>query len=157
MPGFKKRRIAHCSMPVVRSPLDLIANGGDIAYNESMAVLNIRNLPDEVHARLRVRAARAGRSMEAEARAILAEAVAESGGRRGLPALKAVVDRFYSDAEPAAVVDELIAERRCEAAEPSGRLADQLDDIALAIAALPVLDERSPEALIGYDEEGLPG
>ena len=44
-----------------------------------------------------------------------------------------------------------------EAAKPSGQLADQLDDIALAIAALPVLDERSPEALIGYDEEGLPG
>ena len=33
-----------------------------------MAVLNIRNLPDEVHAKLRVRAAKAGRSMEAEAR-----------------------------------------------------------------------------------------
>jgi plasmid stability protein len=37
-----------------------------------VAVLNIRNLPAEVHARLRVRAARGGRSMEAEARAILA-------------------------------------------------------------------------------------
>ena len=36
-----------------------------------MATLNIRNLPDEVHRRLRVRAAEHGRSMEAEARAIL--------------------------------------------------------------------------------------
>ena len=36
-----------------------------------MAILNIRNLPDEVHANLRVRAAKAGRSMEAEARTIL--------------------------------------------------------------------------------------
>ena len=36
-----------------------------------MAILNIRNLPDEAHANLRVRAAKAGRSMEAEARTIL--------------------------------------------------------------------------------------
>ena len=39
-----------------------------------MATLNIRNLPDEVHRRLRLRAAEHGRSMEAEARAILAAA-----------------------------------------------------------------------------------
>ena len=39
-----------------------------------MAILNIRRLSDDVHARLRVRAARAGRSMEAEAREILARA-----------------------------------------------------------------------------------
>jgi antitoxin FitA len=40
-----------------------------------MAVLTIRNLPDEVRTRLRVRASRNGRSMEAEARAIIAGAV----------------------------------------------------------------------------------
>jgi plasmid stability protein len=40
-----------------------------------MATLNIRRLPEDVHAKLRVRAAKAGRSMEAEARMILAEAV----------------------------------------------------------------------------------
>ena len=47
------------------------------AYNAGMAILNIRRLSDGVHARLRVRAARAGRSMEAEAREILARACAE--------------------------------------------------------------------------------
>ena len=41
-----------------------------------MAILNIRRLRDDVHARLRIRAARAGRSMEAEAREILARACA---------------------------------------------------------------------------------
>ena len=41
-----------------------------------MAILNIRQLPDPVHASLRVRAARNGRSMEAEARDILARACA---------------------------------------------------------------------------------
>lgn len=44
-------------------------------YIESMAVLTIRNLPDEIRNRLRVRASRNGRSMEAEARAIIAGAV----------------------------------------------------------------------------------
>ena len=40
-----------------------------------MAALNIRNLPDETHRALRVRAAHNGRSMEAEARVILEQAV----------------------------------------------------------------------------------
>lgn len=40
-----------------------------------MAVLTVRNLPDEVHRALRLRAAQHGRSTEAEIRAILAEAV----------------------------------------------------------------------------------
>jgi antitoxin FitA len=39
-----------------------------------MAILNIRKLPDHVHANLRVLAARNGRSMEAEARDILTQA-----------------------------------------------------------------------------------
>ncbi|MYF07277.1 MAG: plasmid stabilization protein, partial [Rhodospirillaceae bacterium] len=40
-----------------------------------MAMLTVRNLPDEVHRALRVRAALRGRSTEAEVRAILAETV----------------------------------------------------------------------------------
>lgn len=46
----------------------------------SMATLTIRNLPDEVHRALRVRAAQHGRSTEAEVREILALLV-QSGGR----------------------------------------------------------------------------
>lgn len=42
-----------------------------------MAALSIRGLDDDVRDRLRVRAARHGRSMEAEARAILVDAVNE--------------------------------------------------------------------------------
>ncbi len=38
-----------------------------------MATLTIRGLDEEVHARLRIRAAQHGRSMEAEVRAILTE------------------------------------------------------------------------------------
>lgn len=44
-----------------------------------MAVLTVRNLPDEVHRALRIRAARHGRSTEAEVRAILASAVQPEG------------------------------------------------------------------------------
>ncbi len=40
-----------------------------------MAMLTVRNLPDEVHRALRVQAARHGRSTEAEVREILAKAV----------------------------------------------------------------------------------
>jgi plasmid stability protein len=49
-----------------------------------VAALSIRDLDDGVRDRLRVRAAANGRSMEAEVRAILAEAVSEPGDPRGL-------------------------------------------------------------------------
>ncbi|MBQ0762089.1 FitA-like ribbon-helix-helix domain-containing protein [Marinobacter psychrophilus] len=44
-----------------------------------MSMLTVRNLPDEVHRALRVKAAVNGRSMEAEARAILKNAVLADG------------------------------------------------------------------------------
>ncbi|RFA13930.1 hypothetical protein B7R21_07465 [Subtercola boreus] len=43
-----------------------------------MGVLTVRNLDDEVQRRIRLRAAENGRSMEAEARAILSAAVSEN-------------------------------------------------------------------------------
>ncbi|WP_131748989.1 Arc family DNA-binding protein [Frankia sp. Cppng1_Ct_nod] len=49
-----------------------------------MAAVSIRDLDDGVRERLRVRAARHGRSMEAEIRAILAEAVSEPEDAAGL-------------------------------------------------------------------------
>ncbi|WP_367188615.1 Arc family DNA-binding protein [Burkholderia sp. Ed8] len=44
-----------------------------------MPVLTVRNLPDEVHRALRIRAARRGRSTEAEVRDILEQAVLPEG------------------------------------------------------------------------------
>jgi plasmid stability protein len=49
-----------------------------------MATLVIRDLDDAIKARLRVRAAHHGRSMEAEARAILRAALTERAAQRGL-------------------------------------------------------------------------
>lgn len=57
-----------------------------------MAALSIRNLDESVKQRLQSRAARHGRSMEAEARAILTEAVCEPGDSAGL--FTALLDRF---------------------------------------------------------------
>jgi antitoxin VapB len=36
------------------------------------------------------------------------------------------------------------------------RLADELDEIARHCAALPVLDARAPDEILGYDDKGLP-
>jgi antitoxin FitA len=44
-----------------------------------MAVVTVRNLPEETHRALRVRAAQHGRSTEAEIRAILEETVRPEG------------------------------------------------------------------------------
>lgn len=35
-------------------------------------------------------------------------------------------------------------------------LADELDEIALRCSRLPVLDPRTPDEILGYDEDGLP-
>lgn len=57
-----------------------------------MAAVSIRDLDDSVREKLRVRAARNRRSMEAEMRAILTAAVAEDGSRPGL--IGALAERF---------------------------------------------------------------
>lgn len=56
------------------------------------AALSIRGLDDDVRERLRIRAARHGRSMEAEIRAILVEAVGEPAPTATL--VTALLDRF---------------------------------------------------------------
>ena len=57
-----------------------------------MAALSIRDLDNTVKEKLRIRAAAHGRSMEAEVRAILAEAVGEPEPSSGL--FGALMDRF---------------------------------------------------------------
>jgi plasmid stability protein len=59
-----------------------------------MAALSIRNLDEDVKERLRIRAARHGRSMEAEIRVILTDAVSVPGQAEGL--FTALLDRFAS-------------------------------------------------------------
>lgn len=76
-----------------------------------MSAITIRNLSDETHRALRIRAARHGRSTEAEARAILDEAVRPAGRLRMGTALVRLfrplggveldLDRDRTPAEPA--------------------------------------------------------
>ncbi len=57
-----------------------------------VAAVSIRNLDEETKRRLRIRAARHGRSMESEVRAILKEAVSEPEPSGGL--FTSLLDRF---------------------------------------------------------------
>lgn len=84
-----------------------------------MAVLNIRNLSDDVHRRLRMRAARLGRSMEAEARRILERELATEApaAAEGVDSLQDFVAGLYGGRPPHGVVDELLASRRTAARE----------------------------------------
>jgi plasmid stability protein len=95
-------------MPTLPSPPAL-------TRGNTVATLNIRNLPDAVHASLRLRAARAGRSMEAEAREILAQACRPVPDGDDLSALQGLVDSLYGADKPPHVVEDLIADRRREA------------------------------------------
>jgi plasmid stability protein len=58
----------------------------------ALAAVSIRNLDERVKERLRIRAARHGRSMEAEIRAILTAAVSGPGEAAGF--FDVILDRF---------------------------------------------------------------
>ena len=58
-----------------------------------------------------------------------------------------------TEAVRAALADRLA---RLEQERTGRSLADELDEIALACAALPVLDERDADDILGYDDAGLP-
>ncbi len=57
-----------------------------------MAAVSVRDLDESVRERLRIRAAQHGRSMEAEIRTILTDAVAPPADRHGLA--QSLLDRF---------------------------------------------------------------
>lgn len=94
-----------------------------------MATLTIRNLPDAVHQGLRDRAAANGRSMEAEARAVLTttvvsyvpspEEVKEASDRKWASIqarAREILTRAHGGVMPTNVVDEWLAEKRIIAA-----------------------------------------
>jgi plasmid stability protein len=74
-----------------------------------MSTLSVRGLPPDVHRALRLRAARNGRRMEAEARAILGEACRPRRPTQEVVAeLQRWVDESYGGTKPKDVVAELI-------------------------------------------------
>ena len=67
--------------------------------------------------------------------------------------LASLTGETKTEAVRRALRDQLVRLRR----ELKGRrLADELDEIALRCAGLPVLDPRSADEILGYDENGLP-
>jgi antitoxin VapB len=69
-------------------------------------------------------------------------------------ALADLTGETKTEAVTRALQDRLARVRRERAGR---RLADELDDIALRCARLPVLDPRDADEILGYDEHGLPG
>ena len=70
-------------------------NMQSLMFGESMASITIRDIDERFKARLRVRAAHHGRSMEEEARDILRTALATGRSRRG-----SLVDSIRARIEP---------------------------------------------------------
>jgi plasmid stability protein len=82
-----------------------------------MAMLTVRNLPDDVHRALKVQAARHGRSTEAEVRAILENAVMSPSRLRMGEALAALGRRLgLEDGE----IEAIERNRDRTPAEPPG-------------------------------------
>lgn len=72
-----------------------------------MAMLTVRNLPDDVHRALRVRAAHNGRSTEAEVREILASVVKPDSRLRMGEALAALGRKIHLTDEDFDVFDQV--------------------------------------------------
>ena len=68
-------------------------------------------------------------------------------------ALARLTGETKTEAVTQALRDRLARLRRERAGR---RLADELDQIALHCARLPVLDPRTADEILGYDEHGLP-
>ena len=67
--------------------------------------------------------------------------------------LARITGETITEAVRVAVRDRLEREQRRR-----GKTVDRarIDEIVAQLAALPVVDDRSPDELIGYDEHGLP-
>ena len=65
--------------------------------------------------------------------------------------LAALTGESKSEAVRRAVEDRLRRLRHDQVGRP---LAHELDEIALRCASLPVLDDRDPEEILGYDDAG---
>ena len=72
-----------------------------------------------------------------------------------LPQLVAATGESESEAMARALRERLAREQARQASKH--RLAEELLRIGRECAALPVLDDRPAEVILGYDKNGLPG
>lgn len=111
-----------------------------------MATLTIRNLPEQVHRALRLRAAENARSVEAEVRALLAAAAVAERRPAGVAeerqpfrdetSLPSAIGAWGKSPRGQSEVDRLIAQRRVEAAFEGDEIsADEYADLNARIDA----------------------
>ena len=99
-----------------------------------MANLTIRNVPDDVHKNLRMRAAQNGRSVEEEVRRILALTVGpvkdykNPKTREEIAAAVKSAQEFFAPMAKTYSVDQFIAEKREEAARERAKLGLDIND-----------------------------
>ncbi len=67
--------------------------------------------------------------------------------------LASLTGETKTEAVRRALRDQLV---RLQRERKGRRLTDELDEIALLCASLPVLDPRPADEILGYDENGLP-
>jgi antitoxin VapB len=68
--------------------------------------------------------------------------------------LAATTGESLTEAVAVALQERLDRERARAARRPG--IADRLQALADEVAALPVHDDRTPDEIIGYDDDGLP-
>jgi antitoxin FitA len=84
-----------------------------------MATLTVRNVPAKVHTALRIKAARNGRSVEAEVRELLATLLGETKVKpidpgKAFAKVRAQIRKAHGGKMPTGVVDSFLRERRRE-------------------------------------------
>lgn len=70
--------------------------------------------------------------------------------------LAALTGQSLTDAVKMALQQALTQLKANQVASEPRPLVDRLNEIALRCAALPDLDSRSPDEILGYDDHGLP-
>ena len=114
-----------------------------------MAQLLIRHLDADVKAKLQLRARRHGHTLEEEVREILRNVVLAEGTAQ-TPLGSRIANRFAGKG-----LTQDIPELRGEPARPAPDLAKTLSAIGERCSALPDLDVREAEDILGYDENGV--
>ncbi len=113
-----------------------------------MAQLLIRHLDDDVKSKLEPRARRHGHTLEEEVREILRTAV------RGEETIEEPLGSRIANRFAGQGLLQDVPELRGQPGRPAPDLAETLAAIGERCSALPDLDGREAEEILGYDEKG---
>lgn len=114
-----------------------------------MAILNVKGLPDGLYRKLQARARRERRSVAQEVTRILAAAL-----ENATPLVREHAEPY--GAPPGDLAELRARVERVRRRRSGRRLADDLNELARECAALPVVDARAADDILGYGDEGLP-